>query len=434
MYSALELIEKKRDRGRHAAEEFKYLAAGAMDASIPDYQLAAWLMAAFLNGLDDDEIIWFTEALASSGDMISYPQSDTIIDKHSTGGVGDKTTLVLVPLVAACKAKISKLSGPALGYTGGTVDKLESIPGIDLHLSPERLKSQVTKIGCAVSGHSAKLAPAEGIFYKLRDVTGTVPSIPLITSSILSKKLAGGAHGFLFDVKCGSGAFMQDGESAVNLARKLVNVSKRLGKLCAAVITDMEQPLGEMVGNSAEVYEAICVLKGEGPSDTRELCTVLGGHMLKMARVAETPEEGASLCAKALDDGSALEKFAEMVREQGGRAEAVYDPKGILPQARCFYDIKTKETGYLSRLSALMIGEGLRALGGGRFKHDDVIDRAVAVRLFAKIGDKLSSGETVMRIYYNTQEQLNAAKSYFDASWDVAPSAERRKLIITTIC
>ena len=433
MFNVVEFIEKKRDGGHHTRAELQHLVSGVMDASIPDYQLSAWLMAAYLNGLDDHETVYLTEALAHSGNTITYPATDRIVDKHSTGGVGDKTTLILVPLVAACGAKISKLSGPALGYTGGTVDKLESIPGMDLHLSGDRLTEQVANIGCAISGHSAWLAPAEGRFYKLRDVTGTVPSIPLITSSILSKKLAGGAHGFLFDVKSGSGAFMRNNDEAAALAEKLVRISRKLGRVCIAIITDMEQPLGEWIGNAAEVYEAIQVLGGNGPADTRELCITLGGYMLSMAGVASDPDAGSVLCAKALGDGTALNKFADMVKSQGGDLRVIDEPQNILPRAKYFCDIMSDKAGYLSRLSALSVGEGLRALGGGRLKQEDEIDRAVSVQLFAKTGDRIDAGGRVMRIHYNTSKQLEAAKPYFEASWDVAGYADKRKLIIDRI-
>ncbi|NLD05099.1 MAG: thymidine phosphorylase, partial [Synergistaceae bacterium] len=235
-FKGIEFIEKKRDGLKHTGKELQAFIETVMRGEIPDYQISAWLMAAFLNGLDDDELMHFTQALAHSGETLNYPPEDRIIDKHSTGGVGDKTTLVLIPLVAACGSKISKLSGPGLGYTGGTIDKLESIPNMNLHLSEIEFRDQVNKIGCAISGHSVKLAPAEGKFYRLRDVTGTVPSIPLITASIISKKLAGGAYGYLFDVKCGSGAFMNDIKKAGELAQKLVEISQKLGKECVSII------------------------------------------------------------------------------------------------------------------------------------------------------------------------------------------------------
>jgi pyrimidine-nucleoside phosphorylase len=433
MFNAIEFIETKRDGGHHKQEEISSFVDAVMDDKIADYQLSAWLMAAFLNGLDDEEIMFLTEALANSGDVLHYPAEQKIIDKHSTGGVGDKTTLVLVPLVASCGAKISKLSGPGLGYTGGTVDKLKSIPGMQLSLTNDQFRKQVSSIGCAISGHSLNLAPAEGKFYKMRDVTGTVPSIPLITTSIISKKLAGGAYGYLFDVKSGSGAFMRNTEEAVQLAQKLVLTSKKLGKSCTAIITDMEQPLGEWIGNSAEVAEALQVLKGLGPADTRELCINLGGYMLAMAGSSSTDEEGFAMCAKALDDGSALKKFRELIEAQGGNSLVVEEPEKILPSADFIYSIRADRGGCISRMDAMSIGEGLRALGGGRLRKEDTIDPAVAIKICAKTGDKVNAGDKVIEVHYNLEEQLNAALPHITRCWSVADHADKRKLIIERV-
>lgn len=431
-FNAIEFIEKKRDFHKHTEEEFQAFMDSVMNNDVPDYQISAWLMAAFLNGLDDDETMYFTKTLAHSGEMLSYPENEKIIDKHSTGGVGDKTTLILIPLVSACGAVISKLSGPGLGYTGGTVDKLESIPNINMHLSETEFKEQVKKIGCAISGHSQKLAPAEGKFYKLRDVTGTVPSIPLITASIISKKIAGGAYGYLFDVKCGSGAFMRDFKSALLLAEKLVDVSKKLNKKCVSIITDMEQPLGEWVGNSAEVFEAIEVLSGRGPSDTRQLCSVLGANMLYMADKADSIDEGMEKCFKALDDGSALNKFKELIEAQKGDSSVINEPE-ILLKTSFVHEIRSDREGFLSKLDALLIGEGLRALGGGRLTQDDMIDLSVSVQLPIKIGDRVSMDEVIIRIYYNSEKKLEESLKYIRNSWAVSDSAEKRKLIIDRI-
>lgn len=428
--NAIEFIEKKRDGGYHSREEIQALIDLVMDSKLPDYQLAAWLMAVYFNGLNEEETMYLTAALAQSGETIIYSDDEKIIDKHSTGGVGDKTTLILIPLVVACGAKVSKLSGPGLGYTGGTVDKLESIPNMELHLSETQIKKQVEQIGCAVSGHSRNLAPAEKKFYRLRDVTGTVPSIPLITSSIISKKLAGGAYGYLFDVKFGSGAFMQSEKDARLLAQNLVTVSKKIGKKSLAVITDMDQPLGEFVGNAAEVYEAIMVLSGEGPSDTRELCVTLGANMLNMADICTTVEEGIKLCENALDNGSALAKFAELIEAQGGDVSILSNPKLIFPNTKNVCEIKSNNTGYLSKLDAKLIGEALRALGGGRNKQEDEIDPSVAIKLLAKIGSSIKKDDAIIKIYYNTKEQLNSAMPYLDMCWNVSDKAEKKKLIV----
>lgn len=433
-FNGIEFIERKRDGLRHTGEELQSFVNNVMGGEIPDYQISAWLMAAFLNGLDEDELMHFTLALAHSGEMLHYPKGDMIIDKHSTGGVGDKTTLVLIPLVAACGSGISKLSGPGLGYTGGTIDKLESIPGMNMHLTEFEFRDQVNSIGCAISGHSLRLAPAEGKFYKLRDVTGTVPSIPLITASIVSKKLAGGAYGYLFDVKCGSGAFMSDIVKARELAQKLVDISKKLGKACVSVITDMEQPLGEWVGNAAEVFEAIEVLSGRGPSDTRELCVTLAAYMLKMSGRAITFEEGLKLSAKALDDGSALNKFKELIAAQNGDITVISEPERVLPRASSIYEIRSDKDGYLSRLDAMLIGEGLRALGGGRLTQEDTIDPSVSIQLLRKIGDNVQKGDVLLRIFYNTKKQLDASLRYVEKCSQVSESAEKRMLIIDRVC
>lgn len=435
MFNAIEFIEDKRDAKHHSKNDIFAFVKYVTDHTVADYQLSAWLMAAYLNGLSDDETLYLTEALAHSGKIIKYLPGQRAIDKHSTGGVGDKTTIILIPLVASCGARISKLSGPGLGYTGGTVDKLESIPGMDMELSDERFQRQVKAIGCAVSGHSNDLAPTEGCFYRMRDVTGTVPSIPLIVSSILSKKLAGGADGFVFDVKTGSGAFMRSADGAKKLAEKLVSVSKKLGKRSLAVISDMEQPLGEWVGNAAEIYEAVNVLSGKGPDDTRELCLTLGGYMLKIADVCSSFQEGKSLCQTALDSGKALKKFAELVKAQGGNEMVAYEPGNILPQAAKILKITAPVSGYVTKVDAKLIGEGLRALGGGRLKQEDAIDHSVAIRLHAKIGNKVTKDDTVFSIYYNTNEQIENARSYIESSCEIdsSPVKDKRQLIIDTI-
>ncbi|MEG1823410.1 MAG: thymidine phosphorylase [Cloacibacillus sp.] len=429
-FSMIDFIEKKRDKGGHEPLEFHSLITGLMDKTIPSYQLAAWLMAVYFNGLDDNEIMALTQELAASGVTYKFPAEHSVVDKHSTGGVGDKTSLVLIPLAAACGASISKLSGPGLGFTGGTVDKLEAIPGMRMHLTNEEFLSQLGKIGCAISGHSPKLAPAEGIFYTLRDVTGTVPSNALITTSIVSKKLAGGASSFVFDVKCGNGAFEKDYDHARELAEMLVSTSKKLGKRCSALITDMEQPLGEWVGNAMEVYESIEVLNGRGPSDTRELCLSLCGQMLCLSKIAPTPEEGVQLAERAIADGSALEKFAQLISEQGGDANVTKRPLELLPKAEKVFKITAASDGFITKMDALSIGEALRALGGGRQKMDDKIDPAVAIRVNKKIGDKVSAGEAVLEIYYNSDEKLKLCMEYLSNCWETGEKQSKRTLIM----
>lgn len=438
-FSAIEFIEKKRDFGIHTEEEFKAFISGLMDGSIPGYQLAAWLMAAKLNGLTDDEIVYLTKALAHSGKMIKFSGSSRIVDKHSTGGVGDKTTLILIPTVAACGAKISKLSGRGLGITGGTVDKLESIPGMNMHLTEQEIIRQVNEINCAVSGHSDELVPAEDIFYKMRDVTGTVPSIPLIASSILSKKLAGGASGYVFDVKCGSGTFMKSEIKAGELAQKLTDIACALGKRAMAIVSDMEQPLGEWVGNSAEVYEAIEVLKGRGPADTKELCIELGASMLLMsgATDAQNPDGCAKckkMCLDAIDGGAALDKFTQLIKRQGGDASIISNSAEMLLNAKNIYEIKADMDGVVSRADAGLIGKGARALGCGRFKCEDEIDHSAAICICRKTGDRVKKGDTLAKIYYNNEEKLKDALPYLKKSFEFSGTAKKRRLIINTYC
>ena len=433
MFNNVEFIEKKRDGGIHTRQEINSMVSGIMNGTFRDYQVSAWLMASFLKGLNDDETMFLTEALANSGEKLSYSESLHVMDKHSTGGVGDKTTIVLVPLAAACGIKISKLSGPGLGYTGGTVDKLESIPGMQLHLTETEFKEQVDKIGCAVSGHSLRLAPAEGLLYKLRDVTGTVPSIELITSSIISKQLAGGASGYIFDVKSGSGAFMKNKESACELAENLVGISSKLGKKSAAVITDMEQPLGRYIGNSAEVYEAIEVLSGRGPEDTRNLCIILGALMLVMSETVSTVEQGKELCTAALDNGSALDKFKELIEAQHGDSSILQNPEILISKTKYTYEVKSPSSGFVSKLDALCIGEALRALGGGRLRMQDKIDPYVSIELCAKIGDKISKGETIIKVHYDDERQIQNAEPYLKECLEIADKAEKRKLVIDHI-
>lgn len=429
-FNMIDFIEKKRDGGRHSKAEFDELVRGVMDGSVPDYQTAAWLMAVYFRGLDGDELAHYTDALAKSGETYSFPPEMRVVDKHSTGGVGDKTTLVLLPLAASCGARVSKLSGPGLGFTGGTVDKLESIPGMRVHLEPDEFLSNMKKIGCAISGHSRLLAPAEGKFYALRDVTATVSMVQLIAASIVSKKLVGGASSFVFDVKYGNGAFMQTEDNARELARELVGLSKKFSRKSVAAITNMEQPLGEWVGNAAEVYEAIEVLSGRGPADTRELCVSLCGLMLAAAGIAEDGEKGAALAQKALDDGRAFAKFGEIITAQGGDAEILKRPLEILPRAKKIFEIKSAGDGVISQLRARPIGEALRALGGGRMKLDGKVAPSAAIRLKAKIGDAVHKGDTVIEIHYNDEAKLAEALKYLDGCWKVSETAEKPKLIV----
>ena len=429
-FKMIDFIEKKRDGGGHSPAEFESFVAGVRDGNIPDYQVASWLMAAYLQGLSTEELVSFTKFMAGSGDMVVLPPSCRSVDKHSTGGVGDKTTLIVAPLVACCGGSVAKLSGRGLGFTGGTVDKLESIPGMDVHLEPARFIEQVERLGCALSGHSLKLAPAEGKFYALRDVTGTVPSIPLIANSIVSKKAAGGASSFVFDVKCGEGAFMRTKQDAERLAQTLVLLSKEMGHRAVCIISDMEQPLGEWIGNSAEVLESVEVLSNRGPADTRELSLVLASEMLCAAGVTESASGARDMCEKALENGKALAKFAEVIESQGGEPDVCYRPLDFLPMPEKKSTLNAREGGFISRLDARTIGEAARALGGGRLRKEDDIDPSVYIRVLKKVGDRVEKGEPVFEVGFNSAAQESAATPYLNVALDVSQAAELRDLVI----
>lgn len=414
----LGFIERKRDGGVHPGEEIGRFVTAFASGEVPDYQAAAWLMAVYFNGLSEEELRDFTLALARSGEVLSFGDDLFLVDKHSTGGVGDKITLLLVPLAAACGLSVAKLSGPGLGFTGGTVDKLEAIPGFRTHLPSEEFLRQVKRIGCAISGHSADLAPAEGKFYSLRDVTATVPSLPLICSSIVSKKIAGGADAFVFDVKCGSGAFMTGYESAEALARALVSLSVSLGKKAMALITDMDQPLGEWVGNAVEVLEAVRVLAGGGPADVREVAVSLAGAMISLGKGVSF-EEGCAMASERLDDGSALEKMKVLVEAQGGDGRVCADPGAVLSIAPEKAFVRAKDGGVVARIDARAVGEGVKRLGGGRMSLGEPIDLSVGARMLVKTGAAVSAGKNLLEIRYGSEEKLKESLPFFEKAFTV---------------
>lgn len=402
----LNFIETKRDGKENNHEQIQEFVKLVTKGEIPDYQIAAWLMAVFFKGMSEDENRVFTNAIAESGNKVTFPPDLFPVDKHSTGGVGDKTTLVVVPLAAACGLPVAKLSGRGLGFTGGTIDKLESIPGFVSRLDLKQFIRQVEDIGCAVSGHSGDLAPAEASFYELRDVTGTVPCIPLITSSIVSKKLAGGSKAFVFDVKCGSGAFMKDLESGKALAVNLVRLSSSLGRAAMALLTDMSQPLGRWVGNSAEVMEAVEVLKGRGPDDTRALCIRIAATMLLMGGKISKMSEAESVTRESLDSGGAFAMFEKLVQAQEGRLDefmsAVNKGDHIAP---CILNISASESGWVHRCEARGIGDAVRLLGGGRFYREQDIDKKVGCEILAKRGVKVEKGDILARLYCREKDE-----------------------------
>jgi pyrimidine-nucleoside phosphorylase/thymidine phosphorylase len=393
------MIRIKRDGGRHSPDDLEAFLEDYTRDHIPDYQMAAWLMAVYLRGLDRDETLALTRVMLNSGrvlDLASLP--GPTVDKHSTGGVGDKISLPLAPIVAACGAYVPMISGRGLGHTGGTLDKLESIPGFTTRLAPERFIEQVTDLGLAFGGQTADLAPADGRLYALRDVTATVECIPLIVSSILSKKFASGTGRVVFDVKTGSGAFMRERERARELAAALLDVTAAMGRSASALITNMDQPLGSAVGNALEVAESIDILKGEGPDDVRELTLTLAGEMLHLAGVAESVKKGEALAAGAVADGTALERFRQVIEKQGGDARVVSDPQR-LPRAPQHLEVPAAIDGFICSVNAYAIGDAVVDLGGGRRQKEEDIDPAVGVRIAKRVGDPVRAGEPLAVIH-----------------------------------
>ncbi len=404
-----DIIAKKRDGEELSTEEIAYMIKGYTKGDIPDYQMSAMCMAILLRGMSDRETLDMTMSMTTSGENLDLSPIEGIkVDKHSTGGVGDKTSLVLCPMVSACGLKVAKMSGRGLGHTGGTIDKLESFPGFNTNISEEKFFENVNKIGISIMGQTADLVPADKKIYALRDVTGTVPSIPLIVSSIMSKKLASGSDVIVLDVKCGSGAFMKTKSQAKELARGLTRIGRLAGRKCAAVITDMDQPLGYAVGNALEVKEAISVLRGQQKGDLLELCLTLGTCMLTEAGFAETKDEARKMLRKTIKDGSALKKLAQMVEAQGGDARAVYDTS-LLPEAKYKLPVYSTESGYVRGIQAEQVGLVSMHLGGGRATKDSVIDLAVGLVLDKKIGDHVDEGELLGTIHANDEKKAKEA-------------------------
>lgn len=396
-----DIILKKRGGGELSGEEIAYLIAGYTAGTIPDYQLSAFAMALYFQGMSRREILDLTLALANSGETVSLSGiPGVIVDKHSTGGVGDSTTLVLVPLVASAGVPVAKMSGRGLDHTGGTLDKLEAIPGFRSALSPEELIGAVRRTGAAVVSQTENLVPADKKLYALRDLTATVDSIPLIASSIMSKKLAAGAAALLLDVKTGDGAFMHELEDAFTLAETMVQIGLGAGRETAAVITGMEQPLGRAVGNALEVAEAILTLQGKGPADLTALALYLGGWMLFLAGRVSHPQEGRTLLERKIAGGAALEKLREMIRTQHGNAAVVDDPD-LLPRAAAVVPVRAARSGYICRLGAGRVGRAAMLLGAGRRNAGDSIDLAAGVTLAKKIGDPVETGEVLAYLHLN---------------------------------
>lgn len=411
-----DIIQHKRDNKELSGEEIQFFVEEYTAGNIPDYQAAALAMAIFFNGMTPEETAELTLAMAHSGDVMDLsPIKSVKVDKHSTGGVGDKTSLVLGPMVAALGVPVAKMSGRGLGHTGGTIDKLESFPGFQTGIPEQEFFDNVNKIGIAIAGQTGNLAPADKKLYALRDVTATVESIPLIASSIMSKKIAAGADVIVLDVKVGSGAFMKDEESAVKLADTMVRIGDAVGKKTMAVVSDMDEPLGFAIGNALEVKEAIDTLAGNGPQDLYELCLELGSHMVAGAGKAQNCAEAKEMLAGTIKDGSALRKLAELVEAQGGNSEAVYDTE-LLPKASIEYEYRADTEGYVSRIVCDIVGTSAMVLGGGRENKDSVIDLSVGIVLEAKKGAYVHKGDVLARFYANDENKLSdAVKRFADA-------------------
>jgi pyrimidine-nucleoside phosphorylase len=419
----VDLIIKKRDRQELSREEIEWFIQNFTRGVIPDYQAAAWAMAVLLNGMTPREITDLTLAMAHSGDLLDLSQVVPIaVDKHSTGGVGDKTTLVVEPTVAACGLAVGKMSGRGLGFSGGTLDKIESIPGYRTDLTREEFLHQLGTVGLVLSGQSGDLAPADGKLYALRDVTGTVQSIPLIASSVMSKKIAAGAQAIVLDVKVGLGAFMQTLEEARQLARVMVSIGELSGRRVVALLSDMNQPLGQAVGNSLELKEALATLNGGGPEDFREHCLVVASHMLVLGERAPTIEAARQMAESAIARGAALERFRTMVATQGGDVAYVDDPSR-LPEARLVEDVTASRAGTLSQVHARLIGEAAVRLGAGRAQKGDKIDHAVGVLVHHKIGDRVEQGDALFTIHANDEGKLRDARDDLlqSVTWSDAP-------------
>ncbi|MCS6923048.1 MAG: thymidine phosphorylase [Fimbriimonadales bacterium] len=407
------ILAKKRDGGELSRDEIEQIVLGYVHGSVPDYQVAAWLMACYLNGLSDAETLALTEIMASSGDQLDLSGIDApTLDKHSTGGVGDKTSLVLVPLLAAGGLAIAKMSGRGLGFTGGTVDKLESIPGYRTELTADEMLAQVRRIGCCLAGQSASLAPADKLLYALRDATATVESIPLIAASIMSKKLAGGARHLLLDVKVGAGAFMTTRERAEHLAQTLTRIGTGAGRRTVAILTDMSQPLGYMVGNALEVREAIETLRPDGRAHPRfrELVLHLAAQAFVLCGLEADALAGRARAERLLQSGAALEKFRQMVEAQGGDPRVVDDIRR-LPQAPLVSEILAPQTGFVAAVQPRQVALACLQMGAGRQKKEDTIDHAVGVEVLKSVGDPVQAGEPVFRVYARTEAQRQQAQA-----------------------
>jgi len=430
-FRAIDVIRKKRDGGELSRFEIDSLIASYTQGSIPDYQVSAWLMAVVVRGMTRGETAALTDAMLHSGEVLDLSAiTAKKVDKHSTGGVGDKTSLVLAPLAAVAGVTVPMISGRGLGHTGGTLDKLEAIPGFNVNLPVPEFRRVLEVCGCAMIGQTAEIAPADRKLYALRDVTGTVESPYLICASIMSKKLAEGIDALVLDVKTGSGAFMKSEKDAAFLAELMVETGERMGKRTVALITDMDQPLGNMIGNALEVIEVVDILRGDGPEDLRDLCLELAGWMLHLGGVSKTVSDGKQESAKLISSGQALERFRQMVELQGGDPRVIDDPKG-LPQAQHSRQVLCAKSGYISSLQCEQIGTACVILGGGRERKEDSVDPAVGIVLHRKVGDRVTAGEPFATIHYNSESRVAGAQQLLEESCRISdsPPIEKRPLI-----
>lgn len=403
----VDVIDHKRNGSALTKEEISAFVEGYTNGEIPDYQASALLMAIYFNGMTDEEQANLTMQMLNSGDRLDLSDIPGIkVDKHSTGGVGDKTSIPLAPMVAALGIPVPMISGRGLGHTGGTLDKLEAIPGFEVERSEAEFKKQVRDIKVAIVGATGNVAPADKKIYALRDVTDTVDSIPLIAGSIMSKKIASGTDALVLDVKTGTGAFMKEEADAVKLANALVKIGKSVGMNCMALISDMNQPLGNMVGNALEIQESIAILKGEGPEDIRKLVMTLGSQMVVLAKKAATLAEARTKLEEVVANGSALEVFRQMIIAQGGDPRVIEDPT-LMPQAKYHFELPAPQAGYVTKMTADEIGIAAMLLGGGRQAKTDVIDYAVGIELHKKVGDAVAEGESLLTIHSNTEDVAN---------------------------
>ena len=400
----LDIIDAKRNKITLSDEQIRFVVEGYTAGDIPDYQMSALLMAIWFNGMTTEETRELTMAMLHSGDQLDLSDIPGVkVDKHSTGGVGDKVSIPLAPLVAAAGLIVPMISGRGLGHTGGTLDKLEAIPGYTVEINEDAFKRQLKEVGCIIAGATGNIAPADKKIYALRDVTDTVDSIPLIAGSIMSKKIASGTDALVMDVKTGSGAFMKNEEDAKALARALVDIGKGVGMDIMAVISDMNQPLGRAIGNALEIEESIALLKGEGPDDLLDLVLTIGSQMLHMGGKATTLEEGRSILESHIADGSALERFRMMIEAQGGDGAVIDDPT-IMPQARYHIPIIAGKEGVVTAMTSDKLGLASMMLGGGRATKDDVLDYAVGLTLNKKVGDSVAKGETLLTVHSNRED------------------------------